>query len=146
MACASNLGVELNAEWSTDQMRQAYADYVLTNPKELIMMLPMEDIKILMPSEKDKPGKPISLFNTNLVPIFVEYGLAEMEVVSNSAVDITIPDDFLKAVTPYLDWALSDNENSSRMYVELIVAGLTNIFGIVTQQEIRKYLKSSALT
>ena len=141
MACASNLGVELNAEWSTDQMRQAYADYVLTNPKELIMMLPMEDIKILMPSEKDKPGKPISLFNTNLVPIFVEYGLAEMEVVSNTAVDITIPDDFLKAVTPYLDWALSDNENSSRMYVELIVAGLTNIFGIVTQQEIRKYLK-----
>ena len=64
MRYATNLGVELNTEWSTSQMRQAYADYVLTNPKKLTMMLPIEEIKILKPSEKDKPGEPISLFNT----------------------------------------------------------------------------------
>ena len=137
---ASNLGVEFNEDWSTSQMRKAYADYVLTYPKEVLAMLPFEDIKILTPSEQDRPGTSRSLFNTHVTPIFVKYGLAEMEVVSSTEMEITIPDDFFQAVAPYLDWAMADEENKGRMEIELAIEGLTNLFGIVTLQDIKKYL------
>lgn len=137
---ASKLGVEFNETWDISQMRKVYADYVLTHPKEVLAMLPFEDIKILTPSKSDIPGEPISLVNTHVLPILVRYGLAELEVLSTTAVEVTIPDDFYQAVAPHLNWAMDDYENKGRMEIELMIEGLTNLFGIVTQQEIKKYL------
>ena len=137
---ASNVGVEFGEDWDISQMRKAYADYVLANPKALLSMLPAEDIRILKPTELDRPGEPRSLVNTHTTPVFVQYGLAVMEVVSGTEVEITIPDDFFQAIAPHLDWVMADEENNGRIQIEIMVVGLTNLYGIVTQQDIKKYL------
>mgnify|MGYP002622594848 CR=1 FL=1 len=137
---ASNLGMEINEEWSTAQMRKAYANHVLAHPKELLERLPFQDINILKPSEKDLPGEPLCLINTHVTPIFVIYGLAEMTVISGSEVEIAIPGDFMQAVAPHIGWATDDPNNKGRYEVELMVEGLANLLGFITLPDIKRYL------
>ena len=137
---ASNLGMEINEEWSTAQMRKAYAKHVLAHPKELLERLPFQDINILKPSEKDVPGEPLCLNNTHVTPIFVIYGLAEMTVISGSEVEIAIPGDFMYAITPHIGWATDDPNNKGRYEVELMVEGLANLLGFITLPDIKRYL------
>ena len=139
--CALYLGAEINEDWSEVQLRQAYADYVLAHPIELLMKLPLEELKILQPTKQDEHKLVRSLMNLRVAPLFVEYGLAEMETISGGVVEITIPGDFFQAVEPHLDWAMTDQDNMSRMHLEMVGAGLANLLGIVTQQEIREYIK-----
>jgi hypothetical protein len=75
----------------------------------------------------------------------VLYGLADMELLEEDFVTITIAEDLRQLLIPHIDWALEYEHNQQRMGVEIIVEGLANILGIVTQDEIRKYLKLSFL-
>lgn len=73
----------------------------------------------------------------------VLYGLAEMELLEQDFFTITIAEDLRKLLIPHIDWALEYEHNQQRMSVEIIVEGLANILGIVTQDEIRKYHSQS---
>jgi len=138
---ALNLGVKIDADWSDGQMRKAYADYVLSHPRELLAMLPMEDLRLLKHSEKDEDGLTRIVPNPRVTPIFVEYGLAEMETIGPAYARFTIPADFYQAVKPHLEWAETDEQNDARMRLEVVVVGVANLLGVVTQKEVRECIR-----
>ncbi len=112
---ASNLGMECDETWDISKLRKAYTEFILSDSKKLLLMLPKADLDIIRKAKGGKAGEGIDRVNDHLTPIMVLYGLA--------------------------DWALEYDHNQQRMSVEIIVEGLANILGIVTQDEIRKYLK-----
>lgn len=44
---ASNLGVDFEEKWNTSKIQEAYAEHVLSHPKELLLMLPKADLDII---------------------------------------------------------------------------------------------------
>lgn len=108
-------------------------------------MLPKADLDIIRKAKEGKAGEGIDRVNDHLTPIMVLYGLADMELLEEDFVTITIAEDLRQLLIPHIDWALEYEHNQQRMGVEIIVEGLANILGIVTQNEIRKYLKLSFL-
>ena len=138
---ASNLGLELDETWNISKLRKAYTEFILSDSKKLLLMLPKADLDIIRKAKDGKAGEGIDRVNDHLTPIMVLYGLAEMELLEQDFVSIIIAEDLRQLLIPHIDWALEYDHNQQRMSVEIIVEGLANILGIVTQDEIRKYLK-----
>ena len=138
---ASNLGLEIDENWDISKLRKAYTEFVLSHPKELLLMLPKADLDIIRKAKDCKAGEGVGRVNDHLPPIMVLYGLANMELLEEDFVTITIAEDLRQLLIPHIDWALEYEHNQQRVSVEIIVEGLANILGIITQDEIRKYLK-----
>ena len=138
---ASNLGLEIDENWDISKLRKAYTEFVLSHPEELLLMLPKADLDIIRKAKDSKAGEGVDRVNDHLAPIMVLYGLADMELLEEDFVTITIAEDLRQLLIPHIDWALEYEHNQQRMSVEIIVEGLANILGIITQDEIRKYLK-----
>jgi hypothetical protein len=138
---ASNLGLEFDEKWDISKLRKAYTEFVLSHPKELLLMLPKADLDIIRKAKDGKAGEGVDRVNNHLTPIMVLYGLADMELLQEDFATITIAEDLRLLLIPHIDWALEYEHNQQRMSVEIIVEGLANILGIVTQNEIGKYLK-----
>ena len=138
---ASNLGFEIGESLDDSQLQQAYTDWVLANPKELMTRLPISDLKTLKEIRDHKAPEPSNYFNNYLTPMMVKYGLVGMEEISDVHVRYHVPADLMKAVAPILDKWLEDNNNIIRMEVEVLVEGLANIFGYVDQTTIKKYMR-----
>ena len=138
---ASNLGMECDETWDISKLRKAYTEFILSDSKKLLLMLPKADLDIIRKAKDGKAGEGIDRVNDHLTPIMVLYGLAEMKLLEQDFVSIIIAEDLRQILIPHIDWALEYDHNQQRMSVEIIVEGLANILGIVTQDEIRKYLK-----
>ena len=138
---ASNLGVDFDEKWDTSKIRKAYREYALSHPRELLLTLPKTDLDIIKKAKDDKAKDGINRVNDHLTPIMVMYGLADMETVNEDYIIITIAEDLRQVLIPHIDWALDYEHNQQRMSVEIVVEGLANLLGIVTQDEIRKYLR-----
>ena len=138
---ASNIGCELDENQSVSDLRQAYADYILSNPKEILIRLPKGDLDTIDRARKAKSPTDSYVLDLHLVPIMVQYGLADAEDPYEDAVVIDIPKDLCDALFPHIQWALDDHHNKLRMSVEIAVEGLANVMGIVDQKEITELLK-----
>ena len=138
---ASKLGLEFDENWGISKLRKAYTEFILSDPKKLLLMLPKADLDIIRKAKDSKAGEGIDRVNDHLTPIMVLYGLADMELLDENLITITIAEDLRQLLIPHIDWALEYEHNQQRMGVEIIVEGLANILGIVTQNEIREYLK-----
>lgn len=138
---ASNLDIDFDEKWDISKLRKVYAEHALSHPRELLLMLPKADLDIIKKSKDDKEKDGVNRVNDHLPPIMVMYGFADMEKVNENFVVITIAEDLRQVLIPHIDWALNYEHNQQRMSVEIIVEGLVNLLGIVTQDEIRKYLK-----
>lgn len=138
---ASNIGMNPDENQSVSELRQAYADYILSNPKEILIRLPKGDLDIIKRAKNAKSRADLHALDIHLTPIMVLYGMADAEPPYEDTVGINIPDDLCKSLFPHIDWALNDRNNLLRMNVEIGVEGLANIIGIVDQKEIRDLLK-----
>ena len=138
---ASNLGVDFEEKWNTSKIQEAYAEHVLSHPKELLLMLPKTDLDIIKKAKDDVANDGVDRVNDHLTPIMVMYGLATMESLDEDFVTIFIAEDLHKVWVPLIDGALGDKHNQQRMSIELVIEGLANILGVVNQKEIRTYLK-----
>ena len=134
------MGFGINESLDDSQLKQAYADWVLANPEELMTRLPMGDLKTLQEISDHRDPEPPNYFNNYLTPVMVKYGLVGMDVVSDTHVHYHVPDDLMKAVAPHLDKWLKEPNNVIRMEVETLTEGLANIFGYVDQATIKKYI------
>ena len=139
---ASNLGCELEEIQDVKVLRQAYSDYVLANPKEILIRLPMGDLNTIERARKAKSPADCYTLDLHLTPIMVQYGLADAEEPYEDAIGIDIPKDLCDALFPHIQWALNDNNNKLRISVEIAVEGLANVMGIVNQEDITELLKS----
>ena len=138
---ATNLGVEIDEKSDMSKLRKAYTEFVLSHPKNLLMMLPKSDLDIIRKAKNIKAGKGVKRVDDHLIPIMVMYGLADIDTPQEDYIVVTIAEDLQPLLIQHIDWALESEQNQHRMSVEIITEGLANIFGIVTQEEIRKYLK-----
>ena len=138
---ATNLGVEIDEKSDISKLRKAYTEFVLSHPKNLLMMLPKSDLDIIRKAKNIKAGKGVKRVDDHLIPIMVMYGLADIDTPQEDYIVVTIAEDLQPLLIQHIDWALESEQNQHRMSVEIITEGLANIFGIVTQEEIRKYLK-----
>lgn len=116
---ASNIGMDPDENQSVSDLRQAYADYILSNPKEILIRLPKGDLDIIERARKAKSPTDSYVLDLHLVPIMVQYGLADAEDPYEDAVGIDIPKDLCDALFPHIQWALDDHHNKLRMSVEI---------------------------
>lgn len=138
---ASNLHIEFDEKWDTSKLCEVYTQYILSHPKELLLMLPKTDLDIIKKAKNVKAGEGVERVDDHLKPIMVMYGLADIDTPEEGYIIITIAKDLLPLLTKHIDWALEYEHNQQRMSVEIIVEGLANIFGIVTQDEIKQNLR-----
>lgn len=139
---ASNLGLKLDEELDIYKLRKAYIEFVLSHPKELLLMLPMADLQLIRKAKSAKSGESVTRVDDHLTPIMVMYGLADMDTLQEDFFTVSIAEDLQPLLVQHIDWALENEHNRLRMSVEFIVEGLANILGIITQDEIRKQLKN----
>ena len=97
---ASNLGCELEEIQDVKALRQAYSDYVLANPKEILIRLPKGDLDIIERARKAKTPADCYTLDLHLTPIMVQYGLADAEEPYEDAVGIDIPKDLCDGALP----------------------------------------------
>lgn len=138
---ASNLGLKLDEESDISKLRKAYIEFVLSHPKELLLMLPMADLQLISKAKNVKAGEGVPRVDDHLTPIMVMYGLADMDTPHWDFFTVTIAEDLQPLLVQHIDWALGYEQNRLRISVEFIVEGLANVLGIITQDEIRKQLK-----
>lgn len=135
---ASNIGMNPDENMDVSELRKAYADYILSNPKEILIRLPKREIDII---ERAKNGSSQATIDLHTTPIMVLYGMADIEPPHEGIVIINIPDDLNRSLSPHIHWALNDKNNQIRLSVECLIEGLANIVGIVDQEGIRMFLK-----
>lgn len=139
---ASNLGLKLDEELDISKLHNAYIEFILSHPNELLMMLPMADLQLISKAKNVKAGVGVPRVDDHLTPIMVMYGLADMDILQEDFFTVTIAEDLQPLLVQHIDWALGNEHNRLRMSVEFIVEGLANILGIITQDEIRKQLNN----
>ena len=138
---ATNIGMEVSGNLDVKVLREAYAEYILTHPKEILIRLPKGDLDIIERARKAKSPADAYTLDLHLTPIMVLYGLADAEKPYEDTVGIDLPVDLCEAFFPHIRWALDDKNNQQRMSVEIAVEGLTNVIGITDQKEIIELLK-----
>ena len=75
---ASNLGLELDENWDVFKLSKEYTEFVLSHPKELLLMLPKADLDIIRKAKDSKAGEGVDRVNDHLTPIMVLYGQTDM--------------------------------------------------------------------
>ena len=143
LRCAYNLGVELDEKWPLQKMQRMYAEHLLTHPKELLMQLPNKELGLVKLFDDEIPGQMKSIYNTYIPFLIVEYGLAEIGDMAFDGIDIIVAKDLQKVLNPLIEEVLKDENKQQLSVIEIVVEGLTNLLGIVTQQEIRDYLREA---
>lgn len=138
---ATNIGMEVNGNSTVEDLRETYAEYILSHPKELLMRLPKGDLDIIERARKSKSPVDVFALDLHLTPLMVQYGLADADAPYEDVIGIDIPQDLCDAFFPHIRWALDDNSNRLRMSVEIAVEGLANVIGIADQEVIRDLLK-----
>ena len=60
-------------------MCEVYTQYILSHPKELLLMLPKTDLDIIKKAKNVKAGEGVERVDDHLKPIMVMYGLADID-------------------------------------------------------------------
>lgn len=95
---ASNIGMNPDESQGISELRQEYADYILSNPKEILIRLPKGDLDIIKRAKDSKSPADLYALDIHLSPIMVLYGMADVESPYEDAVGINIPDDLCKSL------------------------------------------------
>ena len=81
-------------------------------------------------------------YHTSQVMTMAMLGLADQSEIDDGDMEmISITEDFRQAIRPHFDDVLDDFEVKFRLYVEQIVFGALNIYGVLTVSEIKTILK-----
>lgn len=144
---AEMMGFNTNHEWDKlkkYQIRKKLAAEVLSHPKEVLSRLPIEDLQLLQILKDAEPGMGMKAYHTSQVMTMAMLGLADQSEIDDGDMEmISITEDFRQAIQPHVDAVLDDFEVKFRLYVEQIVFGALNIYGVLTVNEIKTVLKDS---
>jgi hypothetical protein len=87
-------------------------------------------------------GMGMKAYHTSQVRTMAMLGLADQSDIDDGDKEIiSITEDFRQAIRPHVDNVLDDFEVRFRLYVEQIVFGALNIYGVLTVSEIKTILK-----
>ena len=129
---------------SVSEMREQYADAILSHPMDIMAQLPYGDLRLIEELRDDD----LSVRNTPAMfnycsNLMYYYGLCDEHWDDNGDYWITIPEDLVQAMLPHIDEILKDREQQFRIGVEFIVDGLANLYGIVRKDHVKQIIKKS---
>ena len=137
-----------NEEGVMDNMDEAemavyLAKAVLDDPRRVLSRLPLEDLQLLKMLTDAEPGMGMKARNTTQYPAMCSLGLARMQTYDEEkGINIIgITDDFRQAISPIIDDVLDEFDVKFRVLVEQFLVGALNIYGMLTQKELKKILK-----
>lgn len=136
---AELMGFNAGHEWDKlkkYQIRKQLAAEVLSHPRE-VSRLPIEDLQLLQILKDAEPGMGMKAYHTSQVMTMAMLGLADQSEIDDGDMEmISITEDFRQAIRPHVDDVLDDFEVKFRIYVEQIVFGALNIYGISSDDNI----------
>ena len=142
---AELMGFNAGHEWDKlkkYKIRKQLAAEVLSHPREVLSRLPIEDLQLLQILKDAEPDMGMKAYHTSQVMTMAMLGLADQSEIDDGDMEmISITEDFRQAIRPHVDDVLDDFEVKFRLYVEQIVFGALNIYGVLTVSEIKTILK-----
>ena len=126
-----------------EDMARHLAKAVLSDPLPVLKRLPQEDLQLLQMLTEAEPGMGMRTRNTTQTMAMCSLGLArETEWNKKEEVYIIyITDDFRKAILPHVNQVLDDFDVKFRLYAEQFIVGALNVYGLLTEKELKKILK-----
>ena len=127
---------------SVSEMRELYADAILSHPLDIMAQLPYCDLRLIEEQQNDELRSAPALFNycSNLM---FYYGMCDERWDKNDYYWVTLPEDFTQAMLPHIDEILNDKDQQLRLGIESIVEGLANLYGIVRKDHVKQVIKKS---
>ena len=126
-------------------MARHLAKTVLSDPLPVLKRLPLEDLQLLHMLTEAEPGMGMKNRNTTQTMAICNLGLAretEWDKKENIYM-IYITNDFRKAILPHMNHVLDDFDVKFRLYAEQFIVGALNVYGLLTEKELKKILKQS---
>ena len=140
-SAAFSLGIEMDWKASLEEQRKQYVKGILEDPKDVLMRLPHEDLAMLedlaTASEEDRI---VWYPDTSVEPMMYHCGLIEYDDEEQGGIYYRVAEDFWKAARPHLKEVEAEEANLARLSVEGIIAGLVNLFGVVSLKDTKSYL------
>lgn len=124
-------------------LRKRLAKAVLDDPMRVLKRLPVEDLMLLRILKDAEPGMGMRSHYTTQMMSMSMLGLAEEETLDDedSMQIISITEDFKQAISPYIDEVFDDFEVKLRLHAEKYLIGALNIYGVLTESELKAVLK-----
>ena len=133
---AMSLGIKLDKESILKQQQEQYVSEVLKRPKDLLMRLPGNElIELEDLTKQSSDDRLIGFPDTSEDLILYQCGFIEEVGVSGGYNVYRVAEDFWAAVRPHLKNVMNDEANKSRITVEKILCGLTNLYGVISIQD-----------
>ena len=124
------------------KLRKQVAKEILANPQQVLSRLPLEDLQLLQILKDAEPGMGMKAYSTSHTMAMAEIGLAEQEDIEDGEMEmITIAEDFKQAIRPHVDAVLENIDVKFRIYIEQIIIGALNLYGTLTESELKSILK-----
>ena len=124
------------------KLRKQVAKEILTHPRQVLSCLPLEDLQLLQMLKDAEPGMGMKAYPTSHIMTMAMIGLAEQEEIEDGGMEmISIAEDFKQAIRPHVDAVLDDFNVKFRLYVERIIIGALNLYGVLDENEMKKILK-----
>jgi hypothetical protein len=137
---AEDLGLVIDTTLSAKYLKEAYARAVLDNPRQVLSMLPMQDLMIIRNLKRGLDGPNIvDVYEDYFEPMLIAYGLAQAWDDGDDHY-LLFGDDFRNAVTPVIDAVMDDMDVHQRVTIESYVEGLANLYGQVSHTLVKDTL------
>ena len=126
----------------TYEKRKYLVKQVLSNPLQVLNHLSYEDLMIFQQLVDAGPGMSAVYASNGAVPPCVMLDLIDSHHdVEEGKVFYTMTDDLREAVSPLVEKVFDEFENKFRFYVERFVFGALNIYGCLTERQLKSLLK-----
>lgn len=101
---AEMVGFNTNHEWDKlkkYQIRKKLAAEVLSHPKKVLSLLPIEDLQLFQILKDAGPGMGMKAYKTSQLKTMAMLGLADQSEIDDSGLEmISITEDFRQAIQP----------------------------------------------
>ena len=145
IANAEILGFNQHGEMEgmkTYEMRKYLAKQVLANPKQVLDHLSNEDLVLFQQLVDAGPGMSAVYISNGSLPPCVTLDLINCQHdLDEGKVFYTMTDDLREAVSPYIHTVYDEFETRFRLHIENLVLGVLNIYGCLTERQLKSLLK-----
>lgn len=130
---AHDLGLELAPKGRLNDLKQQYAQHLITHPKELLQQLSMYDLLTLKClSEAPNKLNLVTVYENFFPSLLIEYYMAEPVYGRNDY--LQIPTDLWPAWEPHVSEIINDQTLKMRSCRLGIIEGLCNLYGQITRR------------
>ena len=145
VANAEILGFNENGEMEsmkTYEKRKYLTKQILSNPSQVLNHLSYEDLLLFQQLVDAGPGMSVVYISNGAMPPCATLDLIDCHHdIGEGKVFYTMTDDLREAVSPLVDKMFDEFENKFRFFIESLVLGALNIYGCLTERQLKSLLK-----